>query len=245
MYPYLHVFGLEIGTFYVFVFIASCAMLCTALMMNKGHEKFLFSKILVSGIAAFFGSAIYDSLFKIAERGAFVLDGMAFYGGLIGSAAMFYVLVKGDKRSAFTPLEWLDRMVIPFCVFCVFGRLGCFFGGCCYGMESDSFLAVRFPDNIEKGILHHGNACLPTQLFECAGVAFLILLFVFVIKKERFMWYITLYPMIRFVLEFFRGDNRGSFSGILSPAQFTSLIILIIPAVYFTEKSIKKRQYNE
>ncbi len=245
MHPYLHVFGLEIGTFHVFVFLASCAMLGAALLMNKGHEKFLLPKILVSGVAAFFGSAIYDSLFKIAERGAFTLDGMAFYGGLIGSAAMFWLLVRNDKRSPFSPLEWLNRMVIPFCTFCVFGRLGCFFGGCCYGMESDSFLALHFPDNPAKGVLHYGNACLPTQLFECIGVAILILLFVFVIKKERFMWYMTLYPALRFVLEFFRGDDRGSFFGILSPAQFTSVILILIPTVYFIKNNVKKRQTNE
>ncbi len=238
MCPYIHVFGLDIGTFYLFVFLASFAMLITALITNKGYSGFLLPKILVSGVAAFFGSAIYDSLFKIAERGAFVLDGMAFYGGLIGSAAMFYVLVRSDRRSAFTPLEWLDRMVIPFCVFCVFGRLGCFFGGCCYGMESSSRLALLFPDNPEKQIFHSGMKCLPTQLFECICVIGLILLFVFVIKKERFMWYMTLYSVIRFVLEFFRGDDRGSAFGVLSPAQFTSVILLFIPIIYF----IKKRQ---
>ena len=74
---------------------------------------------------------------------------------------------------------------------------------------------------------------LPTQLFEAAAIALCALLLATLLKKRRFVNYLILYPVCRFVIEFWRGDDRGSTGFFLSPSQLVSLLILVIPAVYY------------
>jgi phosphatidylglycerol:prolipoprotein diacylglycerol transferase len=187
-------------------------------------------------IAAYFGIAgalLYDTLFKLIETGRFVFGGISFYGGLIGGAAALYVLCRRDKSSSLTPIEWMDGMTLPFLAFHFCGRIGCFLGGCCYGKTTESFLGVYFPDIPEDNVFHYGQKCLPTQLFEAAAIALCALLLATLLKKRRFVNYLILYPVCRFVIEFWRGDDRGSTGFFLSPSQLVSLLILVIPAVYY------------
>ena len=70
----------------------------------------------------------------------------------------------------------------------------------------------------------------PTQLYE-AGAEALILLGLLLTEKKgkpypgRTFWlYILLYAVSRFIIEYFRGDERGTV-GIFSTSQFISLIL--------------------
>jgi phosphatidylglycerol---prolipoprotein diacylglyceryl transferase len=82
------------------------------------------------------------------------------------------------------------------------GRLGCFFNGCCYGIQWS--WGVDFGDGVLR---------LPTQLFEAAFhmLAFGVLLFL----KQKvttpgilFKYYISAYLVFRFFTEFFRENQR-------------------------------------
>jgi phosphatidylglycerol---prolipoprotein diacylglyceryl transferase len=122
------------------------------------------------------------------------------------------------------------------------GRLGCFAAGCCYGKPTHSFLGVTFTNpysNQTVGVplmipLH------PTQLYE-AGANFVIFSILWLKLRSKsfdgqvFVLYLTLYSVVRFTIEFFRGDaDRGFlFSGLLSTSQFISVILLISAATLF------------
>ncbi len=138
---------------------------------------------------------------------------------------MYLLLKIFPKNTEYSVATWFDKLSLPMVVFHFFGRIGCFFGGCCYGRETDSVLGVIFPDNIENGIVHAGEKCYPTQLFE----AFLLLLIFIVLlyAKHRFKLYLFLYAVGRFFLEFLRGDERGSSIFGLSPSQTISIAILV------------------
>jgi phosphatidylglycerol:prolipoprotein diacylglycerol transferase len=126
-----------------------------------------------------------------------------------------------------------------------FGRIGCFFAGCCYGIPTDSYLGVIFP---------HGHAheafpnqlIYPTQLFESA---FLFLLFFLLtnikaFKKQETVVYLIGYGVWRIFIEFFRGDNRGSifafiyteYNAFPSPSQYLSLVMIIIGIFLLTRQ---------
>src|SRR4029077_2882507 len=127
------------------------------------------------------------------------------YGGLFG--AIFFGMLYARWR------KW------PILVLCDFfapvaalahgiGRIGCFFNGCCYGLRTDSIFGVRFPGE--------PYANLPTQLYEAAGLFFISgFLFYFSSKPRRtgrvFLVYILFYAVLRFFLEFLRGDNAHHF----------------------------------
>ncbi len=212
---------------------AAFALLAWRFAKRHGETDYIILKLLIAAYFGVAGALLYDTLFKFIETGRFVFGGISFYGGLIGGAAALYVLCRRDKSSSLTPIEWMDGMTLPFLAFHFCGRIGCFLGGCCYGKTTESFLGVYFPDIPEDNVFHYGQKCLPTQLFEAAAIALCALLLATLLKKRKFMNYLILYPVCRFVIEFWRGDDRGSTGFFLSPSQLVSLLILVIPAVYY------------
>jgi len=133
------------------------------------------------------------------------------YGGLIGGIAAAFIYIRKSKLE-FNELS--DILVPSILLFFTFGRIGCFFAGCCYGHIAD------------WGIC----GAVPVQLFE-AGFTLLVMTAMLIFRPER-KWpgsllpiYLMAYAIGRFVLEFFRGDmGRGIF--ILSTSQWISLLAL-------------------
>jgi len=86
-----------------------------------------------------------------------------------------------------------------------FGRIGCFLNGCCFGKVSQVPWAVSFP--------YLNDPVHPTQLYE-AFFCFLLAGFLLFLWNRRLRTgtvaasYFLLYPVGRFVIEFFRGDNQ-------------------------------------
>jgi phosphatidylglycerol---prolipoprotein diacylglyceryl transferase len=157
-----------------------------------------------------------------------------FYGGLIAAVvvALFYLwrhrMPIWQTTDVFAPGIALGHVV---------GRLGCLFAGCCFGLETHVPWAITFTnqyahDNVGTPI---GVPLHPTQLYE-AGAELLILgLLLFTEKKGRpypgrtFWSYMLLYGISRFIIEFYRGDTRGTigiFSMVLSTSQFVSLLVV-------------------
>ena len=222
----------SIPTFPIFVTMGVLAFiftlhLCLKNAQNRSkEEEFIIFRLLISAICAWLFAAIFDAFFKYLEYGIFEFKGITFYGGLIGAVISICVLLINTKKNGktqFSCREWLDKLTLPLLSFHFFGRLGCFFGGCCYGKVTDSPIGVVFPDNIDAEIIHGGVKRYPTQLFEALLilVIFLILLFI----KNRASIYLLMYSVGRFIIEFFRGDDRGFLSSLLSPAQVISVVL--------------------
>ena len=111
-----------------------------------------------------------------------------------------------------------------------FGRIGCFFAGCCYGIETHTFLDVHFP----AGSLGPGPdvGALPTQLIMSAGDFLIFFILLKLQKNEKTFditgaMYLVLYSVGRFLIEFLRGDMGRGFIGPLSEAQFISVFIFL------------------
>ena len=151
-----------------------------------------------------------------AELWDLISAGLVFYGGLIGGILGLVLVSRKTKKSLIT---FTDLMLPCFCLAHAGGRVGCLMAGCCYGMEYSGPCAVVL----------NGVSRLPTQLME-AG--FLVLLFVVLtvvyLKKPRrgtvSGLYMVLYAVWRFIIEFYRADERGAV-GPLSTSQFISLFI--------------------
>ena len=214
--------------------------------INKEHRSeessFIFPRIVICGMCGFVFAGFVDFVFKYIEYGVIKFYGITFYGGLIGAIISMYVILSITKETTrYSKKEWYNILIPPFIVFHIFGRIGCFLGGCCYGRNSDSIFAVAFPDNAETGIYHYGEKCLPTQLFEV--VALIIILFIVWRCKNRLRAYLYLYAPTRFVIEFLRGDDRGE-AFLLSPSQMISLGIITVLIVYEIITLIKKHKLN-
>ena len=187
------------------------------------------------------GAALFDAVVHYAEYGVFKYTGISYYGGFIvglGSLALMLNLFR--KNTSMSVTEWLNFITVPFISFHCIARLGCFLGGCCYGKVTDGPFGLYFPDVPESGIYHYGQKVLPTNLFESCGLLLLGVILFFFVKKHRFIVYLYSYAIMRFILEFWRGDDRGAYLGTLSPSQFVSVMIVSIATVWLLALYIRE-----
>lgn len=140
------------------------------------------------------------------------------------------------------------------------GRIGCFLNGCCYGQITESPLGVAFRripgdlnlpaegsapflDQLSRGLVsaesHWSLPVHPTQLYESAGLIGLCLVMLAIRRKwhpfDGFMLfvYFALYGVLRFIIEFFRGDHNPTRLGIVSDQQVFSLLFALLGVVFF------------
>ena len=211
----------------------------------KKEESFIFPKIVICLTVAFLFAALFDAFFKFLKYGQFKIKGITFYGGLFGAILSLYIQLKIAKKREFSQYsisEWFDILTLSVLSFHFWGRIGCFLGGCCYGKITTSIFGVIFPDNPLNNIVHDGVKRYPTQLFEAVALA--IIFFIVLFRKKKFQTYLLFYAIVRFLLEFFRGDDRGTFT-YLSPAQIISIIILLILLLYNVKQLLKKANCRE
>ncbi|MBQ9544421.1 MAG: prolipoprotein diacylglyceryl transferase, partial [Clostridia bacterium] len=174
------------------------------------------------------------------ERLKTVFGGNVFYGGLVGSIISTLIYTKYSK--VMDREITLNDLAVCIPLFHSFGRIGCFFGGCCYGKESGFGFVMAHNDFVPEAI---GVRRFPVQLAEalCNALLFIVLLYLYKKKRKRLIIvYLASYSVIRFVLEFFRGDLiRGIYFG-LSTSQWISIIIFSYCLIFWI---IKKRQRLE
>jgi phosphatidylglycerol:prolipoprotein diacylglycerol transferase len=159
-----------------------------------------------------------------------VRAGGVFYGGLLAALGAAIVLV---RRYALPLWTTADLFAPGIALGHVIGRFGCLLAGCCYGKPTHVPWAVTFtsPDaqlNVGTPLdvpLH------PTQLYD-AGAELVILALLLATERRgrpfagRTFWlYMLLYGVSRFIIEFFRGDDRGMY-GPLSTSQWVSLVVV-------------------
>jgi len=161
--------------------------------------------------------------------------GLVFYGGLIGGLAAGIWFAEKNKLSFLVVADLLSPSLV---IAHVFGRIGCFLNGCCYGKVNRN-MGIIFPavgDNLPR---------LPVQLFESAGLLVIFAVLMFLSRKTRkpgdiFTAYLVLYSILRFNLEFLRDDDRGMYFWGLSQAQFISLIALAVAVVLWSRRAGRK-----
>jgi len=166
-----------------------------------------------------------------------------FYGGLIAAVgvALFYLwrhrMPVWTVTDVFAPGIALGHVI---------GRLGCLAAGCCYGVPTSRPWGITFTDPFAA--LNVGtplNIPLhPTQVYE-AGAELLILVWLLATERKgrpfpgRTFWgYMLLYAISRFIIEFYRGDERGMIMGV-STSQFISLILAPLSVIMLVRLSRK------
>lgn len=160
--------------------------------------------------------------------------GLVWYGGFIGAALYMTYYCRRHSLSYF---KYVDLFIPYMAMAHAFGRLGCLAAGCCYGRPTDTFLGIVFPPGSmaqqgqqSSGLVDIMDASLPvhpTQLYEAGGELLMFALLLAMRSRKRFhgqlfLIWLTVYPVMRSIIEMFRGDKeRGVF--ILSTSQYISL----------------------
>ncbi|MFI5346577.1 MAG: prolipoprotein diacylglyceryl transferase [Elusimicrobiota bacterium] len=137
-----------------------------------------------------------------ASRNFFDLfdGGKTILGGILGG----YFGVELAKWALELKVKTGDSYVVPVAASVAVGRLGCFVGGCCFGLPTSLPWGVNFGD----GIPRH-----PTQLYEAAFHGGMALLLSKLRAEGRYprqlmKLYILSYLVYRFLTEFIRPEPR-------------------------------------
>jgi phosphatidylglycerol:prolipoprotein diacylglycerol transferase len=164
-------------------------------------------------------------------------SGGVFYGGLLGGALVAWWYARRHHLAGWSTADALAPGVV---LGQAIGRLGCFAAGCCWGKPTSLPWAVTFTDVYASRAVGTpmDTPLHPSQLYESAG-AFLIFAFLlWLLPRKSFhgqvaLAYVALYSVVRFGLEFLRGDpERGSwFGGVLSTSQVIAIVLLLVTAV--------------
>ncbi len=262
MIPNFEIFG---KTLSAYVILAAAGFLVTLLVMYKGAKKVgldefnVLFMLLFSGIGIFVGGhllygitnikyliSLFENLDKIESFDVFlehignIFGGAVFYGGMLGAilVGLIYIKVKKlDKKS------YINYMVMAIPLFHIFGRLGCFCSGCCFGVEW------------EHGITYHhsmieianGVPRFPVQLVEAFLNLMIFLMLMYLYRKTKYKYhtfdlYLLTYGVCRFILEYFRGDEYRGIWFSLSTSQWISLVLVIYAVVMLSVSYVKAKK---
>ncbi len=162
--------------------------------------------------------------------------GGVFYGGFIAAVvfALWYTRANHMPRwkvfDVYAPAVALGLGL---------GRIGCFAAGCDYGKPTSSAMGVVFTNSWSHELtgVPLGVPLHPTQLYETAASLAIFGWLLWLFRRKRydgqiFLHYLALYAVVRFFIEYLRGDADRGFvlGGALSTSQFIALLALAAAA---------------
>ena len=203
----------------------------TQYLFDKNNEdsSTLFKLYIGMFVSAWIGAKVFFLLFSAQHKIYQYLyadyfwlgGGFVFYGGLIFGLIFYLLYSLRFKQFDFQK----SYLLIPGLIFGhAIGRVGCLLTGCCYGSKCDLPWAVKI-----EGDFRH-----PVQLYEAFALLCLGFISLAWIKRKKsniaiITNYILAYAAIRFILEFFRGDEiRGVFWFSLSASQLISIVLFTL-----------------
>jgi phosphatidylglycerol:prolipoprotein diacylglycerol transferase len=146
--------------------------------------------------------------------------GIAWQGSLIAGALIVFGFIRKKKL----PFPGFFDLCAPYIALGqAIGRVGCFLNGCCYGKPVE--WGVYFP--VHDAHLH------PTQLYLSSSFLLVFILLKRYAKTQPadgkvFLLYLMLACMVRFTIEFWRGDHDSwTYLG-LSVFQYICIIVFLI-----------------
>ncbi len=141
-------------------------------------------------------------LFRFWEPGLSVL------GTVIGATGAIILFLRLKKIPV---LALIDRIIIFAPLAQSFGRLGCFFAGCCHGLPTNHILSVTYTHVNHLAPLH--CALHPTQLYSALALLLLFIFLYFYMQYHTnkagmlFCIYLLATAIERFSIDFIRGDR--------------------------------------
>ena len=166
-------------------------------------------------------------------------EGWVIYGGILGGILGAYLFCRKNKLDTW---KYFDLAMPSVALAQAIGRLGCFFAGCCYGIETKSKFGITFS---HSDFAPNGVNLVPTELLSSAFDFLLFLALLGVDRKKKAdgqvtAAYLIIYSIGRFIIEFYRGDLIRGTVGSLSTSQFISIFILIAGVIMFVVRGKKK-----
>lgn len=253
MYPFIHIFGRALPTYGLCM--ATGIVLACYIGFSRAVKEHMDVNSLIILVATSLGCGLFGAkllyilvtydlseFVQILAQGNWDIlsrSGQVFYGGLIGGILGGFL---GLKLSGTTDTpDKLCKIIVPVIPLAhAIGRIGCFLGGCCYGAPYDGIFSVTFP---AVGV---HTPVFPVQLLEALLnlLIFGVLLYWSGKEKTRFgllYRYLILYSIVRFTLEYFRGDAYRGFAQGISTSQWISTALFLCAVALLVLSNRRKK----
>jgi|SRR5690625_2068117 len=264
MYPVLfEIGGVTITTFGLMMFLSfiSAAWLLSIQLERRGLEKeFAWDVLAWTALSGILGAKLYylglhwedlvaNPVGQLLSRG-----GLVWYGGLIGGVLAYYFYSKHRRM----PIATVFDAAAPALMFAyAVGRMGCFLVGDDYGLPTDAWYGIAFPQGAPPstaGYLRSVGGEIPasipdaaivtvhpTQLYEIIAALILFVVLWQIAKRklrpgQLFGLYLGLYGVERFLIEFVRAKSDRVLFG-LTTSQIASILLLGVATYLWTRRS--------
>jgi phosphatidylglycerol:prolipoprotein diacylglycerol transferase len=214
------------GLMLVIAFVAGATLASMQAKKQNINSDIIFNFAFIAFVCGIIGARIFYVIENIGYYLKSPLEiimlqhgGLSWFGGFILGTLSGILYLRSKNMPVYQALD----LIVPFVALAqAIGRLGCLLNGCCYGKEFK--FGLYFPV--------HGTTLIPTQLYSA-----LLLLLIFIILRllqnrphwqgQIFYFYLLLYSVKRFFIEFWRADNAIIFLG-LTLFQLLSILIFCI-----------------
>jgi phosphatidylglycerol:prolipoprotein diacylglycerol transferase len=246
MHPVLfHVGGLSVYSYGFMIALGAIAGVSYMAVQGKKEAGLTFDQANMLFLLLFLAAFVGGKFFLFLEDPKLHLSnpinlikgrGFVFYGSFIFAVPLMIWFFKRNKLNTYV---MLDVMAITTCLVHIFGRLGCFLAGCCYGKPTDSVFGLVFNDPLcfaePNDVPLH-----PTQLYESFYI-FLVMLVLLALRNRRqfygqlFLLYLMLYAAGRSVIELFRGDEARGYviDGYVTHSQMIAIVIFVTALFFY------------
>ena len=250
MLPLIHIGSFSIPSYGICMTIGIVVAFTVAYFRLKRRGGSFDSLLHVAAVALAFGLCCAKLSYYIFSYGicrlifevmsgdfsGFTDAGLVYYGGLIGGIIGAYIAIKTAKYNFH---DYVNAMIPCVSLGHAFGRVGCMLAGCCYGLHYSGVFAIH------SAYVDPSETLFPIQAVESLLNIIIYIVLVLFTKKQRIgiitlSVYLILYSVIRFILEFFRGDHiRGIYWGISTSQWISSLLIIfsVIVIAWFRKTS--------
>jgi len=149
--PFIHVTVKSYGLMMVIGFLAAVSMIRRLSRSFTPDPQLITNAALYSLVGGVVGARIffvihYFDRFRDAPIAVFYLwqGGLELLGGVVAAISIIFFYLVYHKL----PIRrYLDVLAVGLMLALVFGRIGCFLNGCCFGKPTDLPWGVRFPYN--------------------------------------------------------------------------------------------------
>ena len=173
--------------------------------------------------------AFHGGIDSLRDIFVFWQGGLAIYGGIIGGllglilACLWKKINIARMTDVAAPLLALGQG---------FGRIGCIFGKCCYGVEVTNKALQWFPISIKV----YGDYHYATNFYESMFNFALFFGLTIILRKVKItsiptFAYLVGYGLVRFILETFRANEQTLFIGNYPVSKLVSIVCVLVGAI--------------
>jgi phosphatidylglycerol:prolipoprotein diacylglycerol transferase len=191
--------------------------------------------------------AFHGGIDSIVDIITFWQGGLAVYGGIIGG---LIGLIIGCLWKKVNIISMTDIAAPLLALGQFFGRIGCIFGECCYGIEVKNAALHWFPISVNV----HGTYYYATNFYESIFNLVLFFVLTIILRKLKIKGIVTCsylvgYGLVRFILETFRAEEQLLLIGNYPVSKLLSVICVMVGVIGISTllivNNLKKNKADE